>query len=195
GRGVAAGSGPRQWMASDGSCRRQGEPGRRTRNHPPPRPDPINNPPSSAADQLLVTSNWRNLFSRSMVKAIPALSKMASRARYRTPMNSGPLTRETMVQNWSADGAISRRRTSTSSIFRAPQQRKLGKRQRRRHPAPPQEPAGGNGRLGRSHRSCQTISHSQVVMEPPTESFPRKEEKNACRSRIAYCADDGEGRA
>src|SRR5207237_6660020 len=141
------------------------------------------------------TSNCKNLFSRSMVKAIPALSKMASRARYRTPMNSGPLTRETMVQNWSADGAISRRRTSTSSIVRAPQQRKLGKRQRRRHPAPPQEPAGGNGSLGRSHRSCQTISHSQVVMEPPTESFPHKEEKNACRSRIAYCADDGEGRA
>src|SRR5438309_10549949 len=38
-------------------------------------------------------------------------------------------------------------------------------------------------RIGRKNRSCQTISHSQVVMDPITGP----------RSRIAYCAGDGEG--
>src|SRR5205823_3687486 len=81
-----------KWTSSDRSSRRVAEPGRRTRNQPTTGADPMNSSPSSAADQLFVTSNCKNLFSRSMVKAIPALSKMASRARYRTPINSGPLT-------------------------------------------------------------------------------------------------------
>src|SRR6267143_1709298 len=99
-------------------------------------------------------------------------------------MNSGPLMRETMVQNWSVLGAISRRRTSTSSIvFGLLSNENLDERQRHRHPTPPQEPVGGSRRIGRKNRSCQTISHSQVVMEPITGP----------PSRIAYCAGDGEG--
>src|SRR3981189_1810457 len=99
-------------------------------------------------------------------------------------MNSGPLMRETMVQNWSVLGAISRRRTSTSSIvFGLLSNENLDERQRHRHPTPPQEPVGGSRRIGRKNRSCQTISHSQVVMEPITGPL----------SRVAYCPGDGEG--
>src|SRR5439155_2966811 len=61
----------------------------------------------------------------------------------------------------------------------------LDERQRHRHPAPPQEPVGGSRRIGRKNRSCQTISHSQVVMEPITGPPPP----------VAYCAGDGEGTA
>src|SRR6267143_6576207 len=99
-------------------------------------------------------------------------------------MNSGPLMRETMVQNWSVLGAISRRRTSTSSIvFGLLSNENLDERQRHRHPTPPQEPVGGSRRIGRKNRSCQTISHSQVVMGPIT----------GASWRVAYCAGDGEG--
>src|SRR6202163_4135664 len=51
--------------------------------------------------------------------------------------------------------------------------------------APPQEPVGGSRRIGRKNRFCQTISHSQVVMEPITGP----------PSWAAYCAGDGEGTA
>src|SRR3989441_3737992 len=53
------------------------------------------------------------------------------------------------------------------------------------NPAPPHVPVGGSRRIGRTNRSCQTISHSQVVMGPITGP----------PSRIAYCAGDGEGTA
>src|SRR5207247_8764759 len=33
---------------------------------------------------------------------------------------------------------------------------------------------GGNRSLGRTHRSCQTFSHSQVVMGPRTRPAPHK---------------------
>src|ERR1700682_3704620 len=101
-------------------------------------------------------------------------------------MNSGPLIRETSVQNWSVLGATSRRRTSTSSIVSGSSAlKRMDERQRHRHPAPPQEPVSGSGSLGGAHDSFQTISHSQVMMEPITGE----------PSRIAYCAGDGEGTA
>src|SRR6202043_3249741 len=100
-------------------------------------------------------------------------------------MNSGPLMRETMVQNWSVLGAMSRRRTSTSSIvFGLLSNKSWMNGSDHRHPAPPQEPVSGSGSLGRSNHSCQTFSHSQVMMEPLTGELPR----------IAYCAGDGGGR-
>src|SRR2546430_6174776 len=56
-------------------------------------------------------------------------------------MNSVPLMRETMVQNWSVLGAMSRRRTSTSSMVSGSSAMKIG-----RTAAPP--PSNASPRAG-----------------------------------------------
>src|SRR5207253_10189738 len=76
-------------------------------------------------------------------------------------MNSGPLTRETMVQNWSLVGAISRRRTSTSNILSGCSAMKMDERQRLRHPAPPHEPVDGS----RQNRAEKSVLSNNFALE------------------------------
>src|ERR1700756_1574115 len=45
----------------------------------------------------------------------------------------------------------------------------------------PTSPLRGSGRLGRTPRSCQTISHSQVLMEALTSTFALRRRENGAR--------------